>query len=144
MSKTDLMNKYVANCAVLNVKLHNLHWNVIGQQFMAIHKFTEELYDDFFEKFDDVAEKIKMTGEMPVSTIKEYMSLASIEEVSPKDFSTQEVLSIVKSDLEHMRELAMEIREAADKADDFGAVAMFEDHVSGYDKNLWFISVMLK
>lgn len=144
MSKTDLMNTYVANCAVLNVKLHNLHWNVIGQQFMAIHKFTEELYDDFFEKFDAVAEKIKMTGEMPVSTIKEYMSLASIEEISPKDFSTQEVLSIVKSDLELMKNLALNIREAADKEDDFGAVAMFEDHVSGYDKNLWFISVMLK
>jgi len=144
MGKTDLMNKYVANCAVLNVKLHNLHWNVVGQQFMAVHKFTEELYDDFFEKYDDVAEKLKMTGVTPASTIKQYLQLSDIQEVDPKEFSTQEVIKIVIADLELMRKLALEIRETADQDGDFGAVSMFEDHVAGYDKNLWFLSVMLK
>lgn len=144
MSKTDLMNKYVANCAVLNVKLHNLHWNVVGQQFMAVHKFTEELYDDFFEKYDDVAEKLKMTGVTPASTIKQYLQLSDIQEVDPKEFSTQEVIKIVIADLELMKKLALEIRETADQEGDFGAVSMFEDHVAGYDKNLWFLSVMLK
>ena len=28
--KYELLNKYVANLAVWNVKLHNLHWNVKG------------------------------------------------------------------------------------------------------------------
>lgn len=144
MSKTDLMNKYVANCAVLNVKLHNLHWNVVGQQFMAVHKFTEELYDDFFEKYDDVAEKLKMTGVTPASTIKQYLQLSDIQEVDPKEFSTQEVIKMVIADLELMKKLALEIRETADQEGDFGAVSMFEDHVAGYDKNLWFLSVMLK
>jgi starvation-inducible DNA-binding protein len=144
MSKTEMMNKYVANLAVLNVKLHNLHWNVVGLQFMSVHNFTEQLYDDAFQKFDDVAEKIKMSGETPVSTIKEYLELASISEVAPKNFSTKEVLDILIADLKHMRSLAMDIREAADQEGDFGAVSMFEDHVAGYDKNLWFLSVMIK
>ncbi len=144
MSKTEMMNKYVANLAVLNVKLHNLHWNVVGLQFMSVHNFTEQLYDDAFQKYDDVAEKIKMSGETPVSTIKEYMQLASISEVAPKNFTTKEVLDILIADIKHMRSLAMDIREAADQEGDFGAVSMFEDHVAGYDKNLWFLSVMIK
>ena len=36
---------YLANLAVLFVKLHNVHWNVVGSQFLRIHTFTEELYD---------------------------------------------------------------------------------------------------
>ncbi|MFP4198930.1 MAG: ferritin-like domain-containing protein, partial [Halanaerobium sp.] len=56
------MNTYLSNLAVLNTKLHNLHWNVEGKQFMQVHNFTEDLYNDFFEKYDEVAEIMKMKG----------------------------------------------------------------------------------
>ncbi len=38
MKKINQMNTYVANLSILNNKLHNLHWNVIGVQFMPVHK----------------------------------------------------------------------------------------------------------
>lgn len=50
MNKIDRMNGYVANLAVFNIKLHNLHWNARGLEFMAIHQFTEQLYNDFLGK----------------------------------------------------------------------------------------------
>lgn len=144
MKKINLMNTYVANLAILNNKLHNLHWNVIGVQFMPVHKFTEELYDDFFTKFDDVAEQIKILGFMPLATTKAYLEASSVEEIEPKEFGRKEVLEIVKSDLELMKNLATEIRNLADDENDFITVAMFEDHVADFDKNLWFLSSMLK
>jgi hypothetical protein len=36
------LNVYVANLAVLNVKFHNLHWNVVGPQFIPLHQFSEK------------------------------------------------------------------------------------------------------
>lgn len=42
-----------------------------------------------------------------------------------------------------MRELATDIRKTADEAGDFGIVAMMEDHVAGYDKEIWFINSIL-
>jgi starvation-inducible DNA-binding protein len=65
MTKIEAMNQFVANLAVWSVKLHNIHWNVQGLQFMPVHKFTEELYDGAFEAYDDVAERIKILGETP-------------------------------------------------------------------------------
>jgi len=144
MKKIDQMNTYVANLAILNNKLHNLHWNVIGVQFMPVHKFTEELYDDAFAKFDDVAEQIKILGHMPLATTKDYLEATTVDEIQPKDFGQKEVLEIVKSDLELMKALATEIRNLADEDNDFVTVALFEDHVADYAKNLWFLESMLK
>lgn len=41
-NKTDKLNVFLANLAVLNIKVHNLHWNVVGLQFPLIHKMTEK------------------------------------------------------------------------------------------------------
>ena len=144
MKKVQLMNTYISNLAILNIKMHNLHWNITGIQFMPIHKFTEELYDDFFIKYDVVAEQLKMLGDSPLATTKDYLENATVTEVPAKDFNTNEVLKILVADLNLMKDLATEIRNIADQEDDFTTVMIFEDHVAGYSKNLWFINSMLK
>ncbi|WP_321392496.1 DNA starvation/stationary phase protection protein [uncultured Desulfuromusa sp.] len=142
MSKVTKMNEYIANLHVWNVKLHNLHWNVTGEQFPAVHKFTEDLYEEVFEKFDDVAEQLKIQGKSPAATIAEYAQLATIKEIPARDFPASEALKIVREDMEQMKQLSVDIRALADEDGDFSTVAMMEDHADGYAKNLWFLSAM--
>jgi starvation-inducible DNA-binding protein len=144
MKSLDLAQKYLANLAVLFVKLHNIHWNVVGKPFMRVHTFTEELYDQVFADFDAVAELLKTKNVMPLSTMKEYLEKATIEEVPGQDFSTKDAVKIVKKDLETMRALGTEVRNLADEEGDFETVAMFEDYVAFYSKNIWFADAMLK
>ncbi|MCK9268352.1 MAG: DNA starvation/stationary phase protection protein, partial [Alkaliphilus sp.] len=59
MKHFKLLQRYLSNLAVITVKLHNIHWNVVGRNFMRIHNFTEELYDQAFEDYDEVAELLK-------------------------------------------------------------------------------------
>ncbi|HHY08989.1 MAG TPA: DNA starvation/stationary phase protection protein [Firmicutes bacterium] len=144
MRHFELLQKYLSDLNVLFVKLHNIHWNVVGKQFMRVHDFTEELYDQVFEDFDEVAELLKMKNVMPLATVKEYLENASIEEVEAREFQTKEALEIVKADLETMRELATEIRNVSDEEGDFETTALFEDYVAFYSKNIWFADAMLK
>lgn len=144
MKHYKLLQQYLSNLAVLNVKFHNIHWNVVGRNFMRIHNFTEEIYDKFFEDYDEVAELLKMKNEMPLSTMAEYLENATVGEIKAKDFSIVEALETVKKDLETMKELATEIRNTADEEGDFETVALFEDYVAYYSKNIWFVSAMLK
>ncbi len=144
MKHFKLLQQYVSNSAVLAVKFHNIHWNVVGRNFMRVHSFTEELYDKFLEDYDEVAELLKMKNEMPLSTMAEYLENATVGEIKAKDFSIVEALEIVKKDLEAMRSLATEIRNTADEEGDFETVALFEDYVAYYSKNIWFVSAMLK
>lgn len=142
MKHLDLLQEYLANTAVLNIKMHNVHWNVVGLKFFKIHEFTEEIYDKLFEELDEVAELLKMKKIMPLSTMAEYLEKASISEVKAKDFSTKEALDILQKDLTLMRNLAVNIRNTADEEGDFETVAMFEDFVASYSKNIWFINAM--
>lgn len=144
MKHFDLLQKYLSNLAVLNIKLHNIHWNVVGNQFVMVHEFTEGIYNKLFAQLDEVAELLKMKGVMPLSTMAEYLENTSIEEVKAKDFAIRESLEIVKKDLEAMKELAISIRNEADGAGDFETVAKFEDYIADYSKNIWFLDAMLK
>jgi starvation-inducible DNA-binding protein len=142
MNKVSLLNQYIADLHVFNVKLHQLHWNVIGLQFVTVHKYTEELYENAFEKFDEAAEALKMQGESPLSKISDYLKISQIEELDSEDFSVDFVLKEVKKDLTYMKELVSQIRSAASEADDFEVVNIAEDHISYYSKQLWFLSAM--
>ncbi len=142
--KVELMNQYVADLAVLNVKFHNLHWNVVGERFQPVHVYVEELYDDLFAKYDEVAERLKMLDVYPLASLKDYLAVTKVEELENRDYQIGEVFAILKQELEALRELSITIRAEADEEDDFGTVAMMEDHVAGFDKQLWFIVSALK
>ncbi len=138
----EKLNVYLSNLAVLNAKFHNLHWNVVGKQFVQIHEFTESAYDSFFEQYDEVAELLKMRGLYPLVKLEDYLKHATVKEVAGQDFTIKEVLDIVEGDFKLMMEMATEIRNDADEANDFVVVAAFEGFVAGYQKNLWFIKAI--
>ena len=139
------LKQYLANLSVLNVKLHNLHWNVVGEQFNAIHAFTEGLYDAYFKLYDEIAEILKIKGIYPPATIKTYLELTNIDELPENvNYTTKEVLSIIISDMIIMKDLAIKIREAANEEDDFEVLSEIEDHIKEYNKNLWILNSMTK
>ncbi len=138
------VNTYLANLAVWMVKLHNLHWNVTGHVFKPLHEYTEALYDEAFEAYDAVAEVLKMRDRMPLSTMKAYLEVATIEEVDPRDFSCCEVVSMIEADMQTMMKLALEIRNEAAERDDFQVQGLFEGYIEGFTKQLWFIRAMKK
>lgn len=144
MNKVEQLNQLVADLSVAYVKLHNLHWNVTGQQFKAIHEFVEDVYEDLDEQYDDVAERVKMLGEFPPASQKRYLEMTKIEELEDKDYTVREVLDLLVETLKYLRNLATEARNTADEEGDFSTVAMLEDAVAVYDKHVWFISQALK
>ncbi|VFB15957.1 Antigen C1-5 [Urinicoccus massiliensis] len=134
------LNTYLANLAVLNIKIHNLHWNIVGSQFVSVHEFLESEYDKAGERLDEVAELIRMSGEFPVANLKEYLEISTIKEIeTSKEVSIKEALEIVLSDIKLQKELALEIRKEADEADNFPVANAMEDHIEDYNKQIWFV-----
>ena len=67
-AKVDKLNIFLSNLAVINVKIHNLHWNVVGPNFFVVHKMTEKLYQMFQLQYDQVAEMMKMQNQLLVQS----------------------------------------------------------------------------
>ncbi|WP_338957082.1 DNA starvation/stationary phase protection protein [Fusobacterium nucleatum] len=144
MKNKENLNRYLSNLGILITKTHNLHWNVVGARFKAIHDYTEALYDYYFEKFDEVAETFKMKGEFPLVKVADYLKYATVKELEAKDFTIPEVVASIKEDMELMLADAKKIREIANEEDDFLVVSMMEDQIAYFVKQLWFISAMAK
>ncbi|MBP3852808.1 MAG: DNA starvation/stationary phase protection protein [Erysipelotrichaceae bacterium] len=140
----NLVNEYIANIGVSYIKMHNLHWNVVGTQFKAVHEFLESIYDAYADVLDETAEILRMHDEMPAASLAQYLKLATIQELDSKEVSIKESIEITLADMELLKEQTLKIRESADKEDAFDLVAMMEDHISNYNKNIWFLKSMLK
>lgn len=139
------LNTYLANLAVINIKIHNLHWNVVGSKFVSVHEYLESEYDKAGKRLDEVAELIRMSGEFPVANLKEYLEISTIQEIeTSNEISIKEALEIVLSDIKLQKELALEIRKEADEADNFPVANAMEDHIEDYNKQIWFIKSSLK
>ncbi len=136
-------NQYLANLAIMTFKLHNLHWNVEGLQFTAIHSFTESLYDQTFEYFDAVAEIQKIYGVTPDSKLSDYLANATIKEIDAKKFNAKEVLEILAADIKSLHDEAFALRNKCDEEGWFTSAALFEEHIEYYGKQLWFIKASL-
>ena len=140
----NVSNKYLANVGVSYIKLHNLHWNVVGLNFKAVHEYLESIYDSMAEVLDEVAELIKMNGGYPLASLKEYLAVASIVELESRDYKILESLDILLKDLKALREEVLEIRSIADELDNVAFINMAEDHLANYNKQIWFVESMLK
>ncbi len=141
--KFEKMNQYLANIAVLTMKLHNMHWNVEGRMFMSVHTFLEGEYDKFFERMDEIAELLKISGYTPKSTLKEYLEIATIVEEPSRKFECDEALSIYLSDLEIMIKEATELRNDFDEEGLFTIVSVLEGYIEDFNKQRWFIKATL-
>ena len=100
------VNHYVANLGVSYIKMHNLHWNVVGLQFKSTHEYLEEVYDEYADYLDEVAQLLRMEGELPLASLKDYLAVASIKELETKEVSIECALSTLLSDMKALREEA--------------------------------------
>ncbi len=138
------LNGYLANTGVLYVKVHNLHWNVVGPQFKSVHEYLEVLYNAFADVLDDTAELLKIHKEAPLASLKSYLEVATVEELESVDVSVAKVLETLIADLTLMKKHAESVRTLADEEDAYDVVALMEDHLTNYNKNLWFLRAMTK
>lgn len=137
-------NQYLANIGVSYIKLHNLHWNVTGAQFKAVHEYLESLYDTYADVLDEVAEILKMDGEYPLASLEDYLAVSTIVELKSGDICIKDTLHTVLADMEILKNDAEALRKQASEEDHYLLVNALEDQLAGYSKNIWFMHAMLK
>lgn len=92
------LNNLLANEYALFTKTLNYHWNITGPRFNSIHKFLEEHYHSLLTVMDDVAERVRILGETPHSTVKKMAAEMDINERNGMDMSSSEMLDDLLGD----------------------------------------------
>jgi len=131
------MNAYLADLTIFYKKVHNLHWNVQGRSFFALHAKYDEMYNELQGKIDEVAERLLSLGHTPVSSYKEALALATIKERESKPVGCVESVEIFLKDLEAIIKDTYELIELCDDNDDPGSEDTFTAYVKDYEKHRW-------
>ena len=74
------LNSVLANEFSLFTKTLNYHWNITGPRFSSLHVFLGEQYNELLLMMDEVAERVRVLDERPVSTIKGMYSSMEIKD----------------------------------------------------------------
>lgn len=75
-----ILQPLLADEVSLYVATRGAHWNVVGPNFHALHKFFEEQYEALDDILDEVAERIRSLGGAPESTVGTYAKAKRIDD----------------------------------------------------------------
>lgn len=135
------LNEQLANWAVSYVKLHQFHWFVKGPHFQELHAKFEELYEMAAASLDQLAERMLSVGLKPASTMKEYLSLATIQEGSGG--RDTDMLAAVATDFGTMAEGMKQAAEIADELGDTPTADLLNEHINELQKQIWMLNATL-
>lgn len=138
----DSVNVQLSNWAVLYIKLHHFHWYVKGPHFPVLHVKFEELYDLAALKLDELAERLLAIEGKPASTMKEYLSLATIKEAN-KTVTENDMLSATIADLKALAEGLTDTAKIAEEAEDDATADVIIGQVEDLQKQLWMLKATL-
>lgn len=139
---TEVLNRLLANYSVHYQKLRNYHWNVKGSDFFDLHERFEQQYNEARENIDEIAERIRVFGKTPFSTMREYLESSEIVETGtdlPSDIMVREVLSDFRILLEHM----FEVVDVAADLGDSGTEEMVKSFIHDIEKHHWMLTAFM-
>jgi len=130
---------------LLYLKTRNAHWNIEGSDFHAMHKFFEEQYEQLDETMDEVAERIRMLGHYAPATMKSYLELTHLTELSREKNDSagfiKELLGDHESIIIRLRE---NINLFASELNDLGTSDFITGLMETHEKMAWMLRAHLK
>lgn len=135
----EAMNKLLANYSVHYQKLRNFHWNVKGPDFFDVHEQFEDQYNDAKVNIDDIAERIRVFGQTPLSTMREYLDTSDIKE-SPTDLPAMDMVREILKDYQILLEYMFNVVEIAIENGDSGTEDMIKGFITQVEKNHWMMT----
>ena len=139
MNLEQSLNELLADLNVFYRKLQNYHWNVQGKDFFRLHEKLEELYNKINEQIDEIAEHILIIEGQPLGTLKDYISVSTIQEAENKKVKSDEIYKNLLTDFETFLKKSVEIKGEADKEEDFATSALIDEYILGYGKYIWML-----
>jgi len=136
------LNQLLASYHVYYQNMRNFHWNMQGENFFALHKEFEKLYQDSRTQIDEIAERILTLRQRPMSNMTEYLDASTVEEAGKVEADRD----MVATTLENHKQLIESMRnvlDAAEKAGDEGTNDLISSFLRDIEKKSWMLDAWL-
>lgn len=140
----DLLNQTLADISDLQMSVKNAHWNVKGMEFIALHKFFDEVAEEVEFQVDIVAERVTSLGGTALGTLQDTANGTKLKPYPADIFECKDHLRALT---DRFAICARSARQNIQKSEGLGDMAtndLYIDLTRMLDKNLWFIEAHLQ
>jgi starvation-inducible DNA-binding protein len=136
----SLLNQDLADTYLLLVKTKKYHWDVVGPQFMTLHKLWQEHYEALTINVDVIAERVRTLGGYPVGTMEGFLKICSLKEQAGNVPSATGMVSQLLDDHEQIvRNLREHIDHCTDKFKDNGTADFLTGLMEQHEEIAWML-----
>lgn len=140
-SVVDILNKTLANEAVLTVKTRNAHWNVSGAGFFELYILFNSQYEQLNDISDEIAERVRMLGGIAIGSLQEFIHFTRLEEKPGVIPETMDLLADHESSIRFLREDA---RKCTDEYEDEGTFELLVSVMRFHEKMAWMLRTYIE
>lgn len=133
----------LADSYTLYLMTHNFHWNVTGPQFNSLHLMFMGQYTEQWNALDVIAERIRALGHPAPGSYKEFVKLATIEEVEGVPKATDMVRHLVAAQ-EATARTARKLFPLVDAANDQPTADLLTQRIEVHEKTAWMLRSLLE
>mgnify|MGYP006145708889 FL=1 len=137
------LSKLLADSYTLYLTTHNFHWNVTGPQFNSLHAMFMGQYTEQWNALDIIAERIRALGYPAPGTYKEFVKLASIQEVEGVPKADDMVRHLVAAQ-EATARTARSLFPVVDAANDQPTADVLTQRIDVHEKTAWMLRSLLE
>ena len=137
------LSKLLADSYTLYLMTHNFHWNVTGPQFNSLHVMFMDQYTEQWNALDVIAERIRALGFPAPGTYKEFVKLASIQEVEGVPKATDMIRHLVLAQ-EATARTARALFPVVDDANDQPTADVLTQRIDVHEKTAWMLRSLLE
>jgi starvation-inducible DNA-binding protein len=136
----NLLNQDLADTYLLLVKTKKFHWDVVGPQFMTLHKLWETHYEALTINVDLIAERIRTLGGYPVGTMEGFLKICSLKE-HPGNIprATDMVTQLLNDHEQIVRNLRKHIEQSSDEFKDDGTADFLTGLLEQHEQTAWML-----
>ena len=137
------LSHLLADSYTLYLMTHNFHWNVTGPQFNSLHMMFMDQYTEQWNALDVIAERIRALGFPAPGTYKEFVKLASIQEVEGVPKANEMIAHLVAAQ-EATARTARKLFPVADEANDQPTADVLTQRIDVHEKTAWMLRSLLE
>jgi starvation-inducible DNA-binding protein len=138
-SVKDALNTILADSFALYLKTKNFHWHVSGPHFRDYHLMLDEQAAEIFASTDDIAERVRKTGNVTLRSIGDIARHQTIKDNDQDFVAPGDMLKELRDDNLKLVESLREAKDIADTAKDNATSAMIDDWTDQAERRAWFL-----
>ena len=139
-----MLNQALADMSDLHSQTKQAHWNVKGEQFIALHKLFDEFAEALTGYVDEIAERAVQLGGTAMGTNRMSAAESRLPEYPSEVMGSMEHVSALTERYAAVAASTRAAVETAEEAGDLDTVDLMSAISLGMDKWLWFLEAHLQ